>query len=483
MKVSMQRIKIIALFVFLSIVPGLCAQQSVEAIFASRVSQQNLQRTVHDLVSFGNRLGGAASGNKAAQYLYTRFENYGYSPELCEDAEQLTYTNIHWKLQVDSPQTLQGLIQHEWLSGFSPSVPETVAPLRFVPTDKSNLDSLQGSVVLLDAQPTEKFYHKLVNAGAICIILFVRVNSPAYQHGAMIVQLPASNRNPIPMFSISRTAGERLLRELNKGTSITIRFSAETCIANGKPKTVIATLKGESEKYFIVCAHGDSDSGGPGADDNASGVSGTLEIARILQSMVKRGSVSQPYYTIRFIIWGTEYASATHYVKMHEDDLENIAGVINIDEIGIGRPRQCLYFEGNDVEHNKELLQVFQSIGEEYVGKPGYWKEATTNPCQGGTDSYVFLPDYLRRLRVRREKIPSITVFTAAWNEPKQLLQTPGWSSKAWKGNPDSVIIGYSPYYHSSLDIPALTTDKEPQKMIWGVKAVGMALLQIAWQN
>jgi len=60
--------------------------------------------------------------------------------------------------------------------------------------------------------------------------------------------------------------------------------------------------------------------------------------------------------------------------------------------------------------------------------------------------------------------------------------QTRGWSSKAWKGHPDSVTIDYSPYYHSSLDIPVLTTDKEPAKMIWGAKSVGIALIRLLWQ-
>jgi len=134
------------------------------------------------------------------------------------------------------------------------------------------------------------------------------------------------------------------------------------------------------------------------------------------------------------------------------------------------------------VPHNHDLLKLFQQVGEEYVGKNGFWKEATTNPSQGGTDSYVFLPKYLDDLNAPAEKIPSITVFTAAWNELKTVRQTRGWISKAWKGHPDSVTIDYSPYYHSSLDIPVLTTDKEPEKMIWGVKAVGIVLIRLLWQ-
>ena len=78
-------------------------------------------------------------------------------------------------------------------------------------------------------------------------------------------------------------------------------------------------------------------------------------------------------------------------------------------------------------------------------------------------------------------KIPSVTIYTAAWDVKTTMAQTAGWQSKAWKGSADSVVIDYSRYYHSSLDAPELTTDKEPFNMVWAVKAVGIALLRLAW--
>ena len=336
--------------------------------------------------------------------------------------------------------------------------------------------------MLLEQHPSEKMYKELVDDGAKCILSYSVVKSSAYSNWAMIATLKESQKNPIPVFNISNNAGQRIREELAHGTSVVIRYSSKTKIMNGSPKTVVAALQGQKDDYYIICAHGDSDSGGPGADDNASGESGVLEVARILNTMVRNKTMPLPYYSIRFVIWGSEYYSASSYVKQHANELKKIRGVINYDEIGIGRPRNCLYFEGNDIPHNYELLKLFERVGEEYAGKKGFWKEATTNPSQGGTDSYVFLPEYLDHLDVPEEKIPSITIYTAAWNEPKSIKQTSGWSSKAWKGNPDSVIIGYSPYYHSSLDIPVFTTDKEPNKMVWGVNAVGIALIRLLWQ-
>ncbi|MEK6566644.1 MAG: hypothetical protein AABZ41_08065, partial [Bacteroidota bacterium] len=170
-----------------------------------------------------------------------------------------------------------------------------------------------------------------------------------------------------------------------------------------------------------------------------------------------------------------------HYVRAHEQELGKILGVVNYDEIGTGKTRNCLYFEGNDIPHNEQFLRVFEKVGEDFVGKRGFWSEATTNPAQGGTDSYVFLPDYLKKISAPAAEIPGFTVYSAAWNFPKTMSQTPGWSSKAWKGHKDSVTIDYSAYYHSSMDIPAKTTDKEPFNMVRADKAVGIGLLRLAW--
>ncbi len=120
-------------------------------------------------------------------------------------------------------------------------------------------------------------------------------------------------------------------------------------------------------------------------------------------------------------------------------------------------------------------------MGEDYVGKKGYWTESTTNPSQGGTDSYVFFPASLKDLKAPDVKIPSVTIYTGAWNELKVLPQTPGWSSKAWHGPADSVYVDFSAYYHSSLDIPERTTEREPFNMIGASKAVGIALMRLAW--
>ncbi len=457
-------------------------QSNRERRFAARVSPDQLQRVVRQLVHFGNRLGGTGSGDRSAASVQRALRSFGLKTTVEEDDALPVYTIDDWSLTVQEPRRLRGLIQYAALAGFSPTTPVHSARLVLLPSaDDVGSVRVDSQAVLFDGEVTESLCSDLANAGARALVAYRTLPSAAYTQGAMITMLPARTDNPLPVFDISNTAGERLRKELGAHTPVRIRFSAHTRFATGRPRTVIGTVRGTSGREMIVCAHGDAESGGPGADDNASGVAAVLELARTLGGMVNRRELPRPAVTIRFVVWGSEIHSTRSYIRRHADEMDSLVGVINFDEVGYGKTRNCLYAEGNDVEVNRDLLTTFQQVFEAYAGKPGFWKEATTNPSQGGTDSYVFQGREMRRLGVHAEEMPSITVFTDAWNTVRSLPQTRGWRSPVWHGHPDSVAIDYSPYYHSTLDIPRLTTDKEPSNMLWAVKATGCVLLRTAW--
>lgn len=458
------------------------SQPRLELGLSHLVSQERLKQTVRDLVEFGNRQGGTLSGDNAAAYVLQKFRKLELRAELLDDPEKPTFVNERWTLDVVSPRQLRGTLSHSWLAGFSPSANRTRTKLVQLPPDGDLSDiDIDSAAVLVDLENSNRLYEKLSERGAVCLLTWADANSKAYENSAFIENLPASERNPIPVFDISRSSARLLAKRLGSGKPVTIEFSSKTHIKTGTSKTVVATLPGKSKKYFVICAHGDSDSGGPGADDNASGEAGVMELARCLITLRRDSALPIPDSTIKFIIWGSEYGSAENYVKSHSKELQNILGILNFDEIGTGASRNCIYFEGNDQRINYHLLKTLQKVGEDYVGKKSFWHEATTNPSQGGTDSYVFLPNYLGRLGVPIVEIPSVTVYTAAWQEPKCLFQPKDWRTSAWKGPKDSVCIDYSLYYHSSMDTPEMTTDREPFDMVWGVKAVGIALLRLAW--
>ena len=448
-----------------------------EEAFAAAVAEADLRRYVRELVAFGPRMGGTPSNERSAAYLAAFFKKSGLAVMLQEDPPALAHWETAWRVELEDGVR----IESAWPMGFSAStggvregrllLVEDLAKATPAETWKGRVIYTPGSV--------GRAYDAIVKSGFLpAAILSSAPNDPTrYVDWARITALPANVSNPVPGFVVSYVDGRSLAAAAR--AERVVRVSLDATVAERRGRTVVATLKGQDpDGYYLVCAHGDSDAGGPGADDNASGVATVMEIARVYANLVKSGKVARPKYSIRFAVWGAEYRSARTYIEREGDKLKNLKGVINFDETGTGAERDAIYFESNDVPWNETLLRTFEAVAGDYAARPGFWTEYTTNPSQGGTDSYAFLPKKYRGTGYTDLEIPSTTIYTAAWDKLAELEQTPGWESK---GTPDpkKLRIDYSLYYHSSGDTPENTTEREPQNMVRAVKVTGLTLLRL----
>lgn len=97
-----------------------------------------------------------------------------------------------------------------------------------------------------------------------------------------------------------------------------------------------------------------------GADDNASGVSGVIELAHHYAHMQKNGKLNSNKNLV-FAIWSGEeigLLGSTHWLSQAEKVKHNIFGYINLDMIG--RLRENLMIQG--VGSAKEWRGVFESL-------------------------------------------------------------------------------------------------------------------------
>ncbi len=97
-----------------------------------------------------------------------------------------------------------------------------------------------------------------------------------------------------------------------------------------------AEVRGASKELVIIGAHYDTVDEAPGADDNASGVAGTLAIARRLAR-------EQPKYTMRFVFFAAEeppnFKNRTtmgsyQYAKRCRERGEAVRAMLSIESIG-----------------------------------------------------------------------------------------------------------------------------------------------------
>lgn len=141
---------------------------------------------------------------------------------------------------------------------------------------------------------------------------------------------------------------------------------------------VIATQKGAVEtknaktglanevEYIVVGGHADSrssDGTAPGADDNASGVAGVLEIARILsQNSYDRTIIYCAFSGEEYGLYGSKF-SANDF----KNNNKNIIGYVNLDMIGYQEPTQDLHTSLIYPESAQELADYYKAICSLYL--------------------------------------------------------------------------------------------------------------------
>lgn len=457
----------------LSATPGVGGQTSNPSRLVTDVSEMRLRSTVRDLVALGPRTGGTASGDAAAALVGRVFRDAGLDTTTVADPEMLAYAATRWEVRLSKG----GVLASAWPFRFSPAVTTDPVPLIHLPSAAdAPAQSWRGRIVYTLDVTSAALARFAADARPPLAILTSAGTSARAPEWLILGEVPRPPARGIPVFALNKSDAVRVEAAARAQDSAVVTLSAGA--RPGAPRTVIGTLRSaRSDRYYLVSAHGDSDSGGPGADDNASGVAAVLELAQVLSRRVRDGDLALPF-SVRFAVWGAEYVSSRAYIAREGARLDNCLGVINVDEVGTGAEREAIFVEGNDVDWNRGLLSAFAAIGRTYQGPGGLWPEFATTPSQGGTDAYSFLPPRFQGTSAADLRIPSVTVYTAAWNRSRRLRQPAGWESNS--GVPDVVITDYSRVYHSAGDIPENTTEREPQNMVRAVRLMALTIERLA---
>lgn len=143
-------------------------------------------------------------------------------------------------------------------------------------------------------------------------------------------------------------------------------------------RNVVCSLKGRTADTVIIGAHYDVFEDKPGADDNASGVAGVIETARILSAEKTRlkNSVDFVFYTLNEAPFsGTEDMGSYVHAKSIEKQSQNIKSIYILENIG--------YFDSNFVQNYPIGLKwIYPSHGN-YIAAVGNLqsREMTADFC------------------------------------------------------------------------------------------------------
>lgn len=304
--------------------PGLT---DIQNNFVDQLDIEKIYATVEELTK-EPRVAGTESEKRAASFLTSQLENYGY------DVELQPFTFERYVMPEKTDLQVAGFD-----STFSP------APFQY---------SISGTVTgqLIDAgHGLEQDYKKIDAKGKIAVVTvestyFYDLVLHASKAGAaaILIHFPEEytidnwtlgehSEDYIPALALSHKDYLKLSKTMNNKATVTIEGAS---VEQAESQNVMVTKHPTTEQdspadIVIIGAHYDSVDEAPGASDNASGTSVVLELARIFKD-------APTTKELRILFFGTEeeglYGSKKYVSAMTKDEIKRSVAMFNLDMVG-----------------------------------------------------------------------------------------------------------------------------------------------------
>jgi aminopeptidase YwaD len=141
------------------------------------------------------------------------------------------------------------------------------------------------------------------------------------------------NANNKFAFMISLRRAREYQARLARGEQVTLHAVVKAEIKPSNYEVVTAIIPGsdaagEEIVYSCHLCHQK-----PGANDNASGAAAILEVARSLNTLIRRGEIERPRRTIRFV-WPPEINGTLAYFAEHPEIVRRMKAAVHCDMVG-----------------------------------------------------------------------------------------------------------------------------------------------------
>lgn len=261
---------------------------------------------------------------------------------------------------------------------------------------------VKGKIVLMSA-PKIIIPTLYVDKGALGVIVYPNPEKVSGYRDMTVYNRFASKPEILEKttfgFSITYEKAIYLKGLLEKGP-VFINANINSNLFKGELEVISAAIHGSDkpEEEIILSAHLCHPA--PGANDNASGSAGLIELARTLMSLIKKGSLMKPKRTIRFL-WIPEFDGTWPWVKQNKIKVKKSLINLNLDMIGehpikIGEPFEICYAPYSTPSILNDIIRYYTEIiadhpkGIEINGTKVRMKYRII-PFAGGSDHQVFV--------------------------------------------------------------------------------------------
>jgi aminopeptidase YwaD len=246
---------------------------------------------------------------------------------------------------------------------------------------------VRGKLVLTSSQPGEVAHLAVTERGAAGIVSWAQnQKSGWWGDDESLIRWGHLDtwEDPTFAFMVSPGRAHAWQARLAKGEAVRLRAEVKAGRTPGAYLIPTAIIPGKDRsKEIVFSCHLDHPS--PGANDNASGCSGILEIARTLHRLIAEGRLPQPQRTLRFI-WPCEVECTISLLNARPEFATRTLATIHLDMIG-----------GNtDITHGTLKVEASPPSLPSFVGDVGFaigrWVDAqSTRYADTGEAAYPLL--------------------------------------------------------------------------------------------
>ncbi|MBR3351889.1 MAG: DUF4910 domain-containing protein [Erysipelotrichaceae bacterium] len=328
-------------------------------IFKNAVSEKRLLNVVKEVSNF-HRIQASPMFREAANHVMKICEKYGLQAKLLsyEADPDVWYLQSKMFKEWSVKQAWLDLVEpEERLADYSAEAISVIQ--KSYPIDRRN-DPVD--LVLLDKGNDPEAYSDVdLNGKFVFIRGNIRQNMWVYEKGAIGVVtdfiMETKNRSRSDLYNsltytsywhthikgepeargfvLSPKAGDRLAemcrKKWNKEKAyLQVRPYIDSALYNGHIEIVEVTIPGKDDKTVYLSAHLCHPRSS--CNDNASGVSATLEAMNVMNRLVRDGKLKQPQHTIKLTLI-PEFTGTFAYLSDHTDYDKGL-GAMNLDMVG-----------------------------------------------------------------------------------------------------------------------------------------------------
>jgi hypothetical protein len=164
----------------------------------------------------------------------------------------------------------------------------------------------------------------------------------------------------MPVLMISSAVGSQLARSARAG-AVRVRISLSVVSKPARAANVIADLPGRSgDDVVLLGAHLDSVANGPGINDNGSGSTLVLEVARQARRLGVR-----PAHGLRFAFWGAEelglVGSSAYVRSLSGNQRRQLSSYLNVDMVGSPNFARFVYDGDREPPGSARIENLFRT--------------------------------------------------------------------------------------------------------------------------